>query len=383
MQAARATAMAYQDPAAQLKVLVVDDDPIYRETARMFLSMYGRAVTLAENGKRGLEALRAGRFDIMVCDFEMPDLNGLEVIAEVARMPECAGMPIIMVTSRDDAMAIDRAFELGASSFVVKPVNWTLLNHYLRFVHRAAHNEALARRAQNEAEQTARTKDNLLSVLRHEMKTPLNAITGFTRLAEEAKAGKDIAAMHAHIDMVVDSGRRLLASLTNMSLYSDLISGRVNPDPEALDPDWLIDDALDKLAGQIRAGSLEIVRENRLASGRIVTDGRLMTIALAGIIENALLHARDATRIRVEISASGPGEVAILVADDGEGMEQAVLTACLEPFAQADMSLSRPNQGLGLGLPIARAIASLAGGTMGVTSTVGQGTTVVFRFPAA
>ncbi|MCA3596445.1 MAG: response regulator, partial [Methylobacterium sp.] len=131
----------------KLRVLVVDDDPIYRETSRMFLKMQGREVILAENGTAGLRRLAEGCFDILIVDMEMPDMSGLEVISHVRACPETADLPIIMVTSRDDAMAIDRAYELGASSFVVKPVNWTLLDHYLRFVCRAARNETLARQA--------------------------------------------------------------------------------------------------------------------------------------------------------------------------------------------------------------------------------------------
>ncbi len=96
-----------------MRVLVVDDDPIYRETSRMFLSMQGRDVTLAENGTAGLRKLTEGVFDILIVDMEMPDMSGLEVISRVRSRPETVDLPIIMVTSRDDAMAIDRLTSSG------------------------------------------------------------------------------------------------------------------------------------------------------------------------------------------------------------------------------------------------------------------------------
>jgi two-component system sensor histidine kinase and response regulator WspE len=74
----------------KLRVLVVDDDPIYRETSRMFLMMQGRDVTLAENGNAGLRKLAGGCFDILIVDMEMPDMSGLEVISHVRARPETA-----------------------------------------------------------------------------------------------------------------------------------------------------------------------------------------------------------------------------------------------------------------------------------------------------
>lgn len=347
-----------------MRVLVVDDDPIYRETARMFLAMYGRNVTLAENGTTGVAKASEAAFDIMIVDMEMPDMTGLEVIAHIRKMPHLADMPIIMVTSRDDAMAIDRAFELGASSFVVKPVNWTLMNHYLRFVLRASENEMAARQAQAHAESLARTKDQLLTVLRHEMKTPLNAIIGFTKLAEEAQASGNLQGMHAHLSDVVESGQRLLTSFADMSTYSDLISERIKPNLELVSPAWLVDDALESKAAALKASGLHLQREDRAGDAKIRGDAALLTSVLMRLIDNAILHAREAQNLAISTDLSETGEVVFTLCDDGDGMEPEAFARCLEPFSQADMSLSRPQQGLGLGLPIANAILGLHGGRL-------------------
>lgn len=363
-----------------LRVLVVDDDPIYRETARMFLNMLGREVTLAENGQSGLRTLAEREFDILIVDMEMPDMTGLEVIRNVRAIPATANLPIIMVTSRDDAMAIDRAYELGASSFVVKPVNWTLLNHYLRFVCRATRNEMLARDAQFQAEMLGRTKDNLLSVLRHEMKTPLNAIIGFTRLAAEARDSGDIAGMREHLDAVQESGKRLLQAFADMSTYSDLISGRVIARCEPTNPSWIVDDALDKHGRDLEAAGLTIHREDAEGLPAIQCDQTLVATTIGRLLENVIRHAKGATRITVSVRHQ-PGEVVICVKDDGDGMNAEDIGPCLEPFAQADMSLSRPNQGLGMGLPIAVATLALHGGRLDAESQPGQGMSVSLHLP--
>lgn len=363
-----------------MRVLVIDDDPVYRETARMFLMMFGRKVSVAENGTAGLNQLQHNDFDIIIVDMEMPDMTGLEVIGRLRAMERHAQVPVIMVTSRDDAMAIDRAYELGASSFVVKPVNWTLLDHYLRFVRRAADNEQAARRAQAEAEALARTKDNLLSVLRHEMKTPLNAITGFTRLATEARANGDLDAMRDHLTEVSASGARLLASFTDMVAYSDLISRRMKPKLELISPEWVFDDASEARAAEIARHGLRLVRDAQAGDARIQADAALLADAVRRLIDNVITHAGDAKSLVLR-SENTPDGILLSVTDDGEGMAAEAIAACLAPFEQADMSLSRPNQGLGLGLPIAREIAELHGGSLIAASAPGRGMRVDIRLP--
>lgn len=367
--------------AEALRVLVVDDDPIYRETARMFLTMLGRNVSLAENGQTGLQALAEKPFDILIVDMEMPDMSGLEVIRQLRMLPALADLPVIMVTSRDDAMAIDRAYELGASSFVVKPVNWTLLDHYLRFVCRAARNETIARLAQTEAETLGRTKDNLLSVLRHEMKTPLNAIIGFTKLAAEARESGDLAGMREHLEAVQESGKRLLQSFADMSMYSDLISGRVSAAQEPTAPGWIVDDVLESRRAELAASGLGVIRDEAEPGLKIQCDQTLLASALGRVVDNVIRHAKGATTVTLSVR-HWPGEVVISVTDDGEGMESEDISRCLEPFAQGDMSLSRPNQGLGMGLPIALGIVALHGGTLEAESRPGEGMNVRLRLPA-
>jgi two-component system, sensor histidine kinase and response regulator len=366
-----------------MRVFIVDDDPIHRETSRMFLTMYGRKVTLAENGGTCLRIAAETDFDVLVVDLDMPDMTGLEVIAAIRAMPRHRDLPIIMVTSRDDAMAIDRAFELGASSFVVKPVNWTLLDHYLRFVLRASKNEIAARAAFEGAEAVSRAKDNLLAVIRHEMKTPLNAILGFTKLAVEAQASGDVSALRERLEFVRESGERLLASFGDMAIYSDLLSHSFTITPERIPVSWLIGDVLDMRSRQAVSQEISLVSHDEFRAAHVRADQALLVSALVRLVDNALRHAKDAKTIDLGISVGADETVKLTVSDDGQGMSPEQVAQCLAPFSQADMSRSRANEGLGLGLPIALEIAQLHGGSLTMTSEPGQGTQVTITLPKA
>ncbi len=121
-----------------LRILFVDDDPILREFAAVNLASEQAGVDTAPDGVAALEAIEAKAPDILLLDLEMPHLDGFEVLARLRADERHRGLPVIVVTGREDVEAVDRAFQAGATSFVVKPLNWRLLTHQIRFVHRAA-----------------------------------------------------------------------------------------------------------------------------------------------------------------------------------------------------------------------------------------------------
>ena len=120
-----------------VRILVMDDDPIQCEFARVYLSTPTAEVETAENGEDGLRLLKAEKFDLAVVDLDMPVMNGFQVIRSIRNDPELRNLPIVIVTGREDVESIDRAYDEGATSFVTKPVNWRLLSYQLRYLLRA------------------------------------------------------------------------------------------------------------------------------------------------------------------------------------------------------------------------------------------------------
>jgi CheY-like chemotaxis protein len=134
-----------------LRILLVDDDPILREFAIVHLSSETAQVQTAGDGVEALDILDRSSVDLILLDLEMPKMDGFEVLQQLQDRPRSAGIPVIVVTGREDVGAIDRAFQAGATSFVVKPINWRLLAYQIRFVRRAWNTERGLTRAQREA----------------------------------------------------------------------------------------------------------------------------------------------------------------------------------------------------------------------------------------
>jgi DNA-binding response OmpR family regulator len=119
------------------RFLVVDDDPILREFASVYLSTPVATVETLPDGTTALDRLRRERFDVVMLDIDMPELDGFDVLERIRADDRLAHLPVVMLTGREDIQSIDKAYSLGATSFVTKPVNWRELSYQLRYVIRA------------------------------------------------------------------------------------------------------------------------------------------------------------------------------------------------------------------------------------------------------
>ena len=130
-----------------VRILAVDDDPIMREMAMAQLSHPGGEIVTAQNGQEAWDILAADPgFDLVLSDLEMPQMTGFALCAAIREDARFARLPVVVLTGREDMFAIDRAYEVGATSFATKPVNWRMLGYQLRYVLRNSRDneEALA-----------------------------------------------------------------------------------------------------------------------------------------------------------------------------------------------------------------------------------------------
>lgn len=137
------------DIANSQSVLIVDDDAMLRILARSALSKLHLEVHEAENGAEAVALFEQRPFDIVMLDLEMPVMDGFTACPKLRALPGGESATLIMVTGLNEPESIDRAYELGATDFVTKPINWSILIQRLRFVLRAR--EAFHALQENEA----------------------------------------------------------------------------------------------------------------------------------------------------------------------------------------------------------------------------------------
>jgi two-component system, sensor histidine kinase and response regulator len=347
--------MSSLDALGETRVLLCDDDPILREFAISHLSLAKREVMVAPDGRAGLEALRAGAFDLALVDLDMPVMDGFALIAEIRNDPNLKHLPVIVVTGREDMVAIDQAFETGANSFVVKPLNWRLLSHQINYVLRNARMEQRLRDADSQ-------KTNMLRLMRHEFNTPLNAITGFSR--HIAQATQD-PSTQTHITYVINAARDLQRVTDDLFEASVAITSDAPINPAAFTVSEVMRAAARAALHDTGASAQTLKMVNAAGECEITTDFKALQGILRHLVRNALTHgspgpAAAPAVFRAAVTADGTG-LSFSIRDFGPGMSAEALVQASMVFQQGDNALTRGSTGLGLGLAVVIARAKAIG----------------------
>lgn len=145
---------AERNPFKGARILIVDDDPTQRLLARDALEAHGFAVDEAADGPEGIVKTLVTKPDLVILDIVMPVLDGFTVCAELRHHKAARDIPILIVTGLDDPESIERGFQLGATDYISKPVNWQTLPIRAKFNLR----NARTRKEQIEAEALSAAK---------------------------------------------------------------------------------------------------------------------------------------------------------------------------------------------------------------------------------
>jgi len=216
----------------------------------------------------------------------------------------------------------------------------------------------------------------------HELRTPLNAILGFSEMIEREVAGE--IGEPRYIDYARDigaSGRHLLEIINDLLDHSRIESGEFALYREAFD----VRDAIEAahLLCQGRADALDVTLHVDCPADlpAIAGDALRFKQVLINLVTNAVKFAPGGS---VTVAARRDGDaLCVSVRDTGIGMDEAGIAQALKPFGQVESGLNRRYEGTGLGLPLAKSLVELQGGTLTIESRKGQGTAVTIRMPLA
>jgi PAS domain S-box-containing protein len=238
------------------------------------------------------------------------------------------------------------------------------------------------RAALRQAEMANKMKASFLAAMSHELKTPLNAVLGFSEIIRDQLLGP--VGQQAYRDYAGDihkSGARLLAVINDVLDVSRLEGGSLTIEDRPENVRDIAEQAI-KLAQGKTQDPRKIESDVPGDMPALLVDLRRLSQAVGNILANALKFTPEPGRVRFTVRRTFDGGVQLIVEDSGIGMAQETIAAALEPFRQLDGSLARRFEGTGLGLYLAKALAELHGGSLKVESAVGEGTTVTITLPS-
>ncbi|MBR9970452.1 PAS domain-containing sensor histidine kinase [Magnetospirillum sulfuroxidans] len=235
--------------------------------------------------------------------------------------------------------------------------------------------------AKEQAELASRTKTEFLATISHELRTPLNAIIGFSEVMAGAMFGPlGNGRYQGYAIDIVNSGRHLLAVINDILDVSKVEAGQMSLDIGPVDVPAMIDSAVRLVETRAQSGKLRLRSEIEPDLPVFHGDRRRCLQILVNLLSNAVKFTPEGGSVTVSAAHENTG-ICLRVTDTGIGMSESEIQLALEPFRQVDGSLSRQYEGTGLGLPLAKSMTELHGGTLIVSSRKGEGTEVMVWLP--
>lgn len=351
-------------------VLIADDDPVQLMLTSETLAAEGYKVIEAEDGDAAVRLFLAEKPDMAILDVMMPGQTGFEVCTLIRRNsdPDMAMIPVVLVTGLEDEDSVQTAFEVGATTFIAKPVQWALLGHQVRYLLRSAAMESELRHAKAQVEEASVLKSRLFATLCHELRTPLNGVIGFA----DVMLGQGLGPIGnpGYLDYAKDirqCGDDLLSQVNRMLLLSRLEAGLAPLKASAANADLLLEQAAKRFRKAAEPRAVAINVRPLAAPLRLWCDIEVLNAGISALVDNAVKFSPFGGT--VEVSAEEMGDqVVITVCDQGNGANVGDLEKLMRPFSQAETGLDRAHNGLGLGLPIARLAAERHNGRLAIAN---------------
>lgn len=235
-----------------------------------------------------------------------------------------------------------------------------------------------------EAERASRAKSDFIANMSHELRTPLNAILGFSEvLQSEPKGEQDVATVREFATHINESAQHLLAIINDILDVSKIQSGTISLNIEAYDLGAIVQSCFTMIKQRAATGQIALELELGENSYMVACDSVKLTQTLVNILSNSVKFTEPGGTVTITARPADGNRVALMVADTGIGMTPKQITHALTPFGQVESGLSRSYEGTGLGLPIAKSLTELHGGTFIITSTKGKGTQIELILPLA
>ncbi|CAI8707414.1 Histidine kinase [Pseudomonas sp. IT-P74] len=377
------------------KLLIVDDLPENLLALEALIKREDRIVYKALTADEALSLLLQHEFALAILDVQMPGMNGFE-LAELMRGTEkTRKIPIVFVSAAGRELNYAfKGYESGAVDFLYKPLDIqavkskvnvfvdlyrqskAMKEQVLALEQSRREQQALLKQLQNtqlELEQAVRMRDDFMSIVAHEVRTPLNGLILETQLRKMHLARDNAAAftldkMHAMVDRDERQIKSLIRLIEDMLDVSRIRTGKLSIRPTRVDLSTLVRDVLHNFSRQIDAAEASVSLE---ATQPVI--GNWDEFRIEQVISNLLSNAlRYGARSPVSVKVYSEGDQALVdVQDQGIGISEANQKRIFQQFER--VSAKHTIAGLGLGLFISEQIVAAHGGTITVQSRIGEG----------
>ncbi|MDR2716954.1 MAG: response regulator [Treponema sp.] len=315
--------------------------------------------------------------DLILLDVEMPGMNGYEAAQKLKSNDKFRDIPIIFLTSMDDAQSEMEGLSIGAVDYIRKPFVAPLLLKRLE-----THLSLLDH--QLEAQNASRAKGDFLSRMSHEIRSPLNAIIGMINIAAGAN---DIQKIKYCLEKADSASRHLMGIINDILDMSKIEANRLELSNSEFNFEKMLTGIINVMS--VRAGEKHqdiVVNVNENIPPFIISDELRLSQVITNLLTNAVKFTPENGKITLsaeKLDDSGDEiTIRIEVADSGIGISPEQQTQLFTPYQQANSAISKDFGGTGLGLAISKRIVEFMQGAIWIESELNKGSKFIFTIKA-
>jgi len=359
-----------------MAILIIEDETAVRSTIKDILEVYGFETLTARNGLDGVQMARAHLPELVICDINMPHLDGYGVLEELQKSPSTVSIPLIFLTANAERHQMREGMDSGAQDYLTKPFQAMELVNAVR--------SQLKKQAvlSEKYESTLRlTYKNIAYALPHELRTPLMGLMGYVYLLQLEADSLTSGQILEYSDAMTRFGNRLQKVIENYLVYAQLEILTNSPDQiEALrnhiigNPAEIVSDEAARVAKIFNREA--DISYNVSSVGLQISEQDLRKI-VAEVVDNAFRYSQPGSHVTL-MTTTEDDHYVLSISDEGRGMTIEQIRSVRE-FMQFERALYE-QQGLGLGLTVARRLVELHDGELDIFSTPDKGTTVAISF---
>ena len=375
-----------KDPSSAGTIMVVDDTPANLELLGNLLKNERYRVLQFPRGTLALRAASAHPPDLVLLDIMMPEMDGFEVCRRWQADPALRDIPVIFISALDDTAKKIEAFSAGGVDYVTKPFHkeevLARVSAHLRLRRQQIEIDDRRRRAQQDFEQLQELefqRDQLVHMMAHDMRSPLQGIVGFAELLLESLSAPDLEEPASYARSVLVSSSHLQDMISSLLDVSRMESREMPLHPETCSLPDIVEQALSSLGAMALRSRVAFTPPTEPVLAWCDPD--ITSRIVQNLISNAIKFAGTAgsTQVRLGQDENGPW---LEVADSGPGIPPEDQARVFEKFGQVRGQKTSTKYSTGLGLTFCKMATEAQHGRIRLTSSVGHGSTFRVSLPS-
>ena len=359
-------------------VLMVDDTPANLEMLSEMLKGRGYKVRAAVSGKAALQAARNDPPDLILLDINMPEMNGYEVCENLKADPRLKEIPVIFLSALTETIDKVKAFGTGGVDYITKPFQFEEVEARIETHLELRRQKQSLQEAYDKLRELEKLRDSLVQMVIHDLRSPLTGAYAYLKLVKD-NTDKTLSRLHfGYVAEAMKALMQMIQMACDVLDTSKMEKGQLQLKTADSDLSCILEDSIAGLKPLLEKREIRFATPESPVTVRL--DREIILRVVQNLLSNALKFTGEGGLIRLGIETGGE-RVRVSVKDNGAGIQPEYRQKLFEKSAQDELRTAHQRYSPGLGLTFCKLAVEAHGGSIGVESEAGKGTSFWFELP--